>query len=222
MNWQRADKDELIAPAPPNKGKGRIRAVLALLVLGGLGWYLVDRLDAPAPREKAQETLSLSRDTDDTILPIVREPAVPATPEPDAGDLFADPGQPDGDQARAIIAQLGDAAPEVRINHAYAQAEAFRDAGRLADAYLLYFFAARQGDAASALVLGTMADPARYSADKSFLDAPDMGQAYKWYRAASEQGNATATERLAELRTQVETAAATGDEHARRLLLQWR
>jgi len=71
-------------------------------------------------------------------------------------------------------------------------------------------------------VLGSMADPAFYDANSSFLDAPDKPQAYKWYRIAADRGNAAAVERLAALRKRVEADAATGDEQARRLLLQWR
>lgn len=219
MNWQRADKDELISPPPQRKGKGRIRVLLALAALGGLGWFLLTRWDNPAPTAPPAQASIREPSNQAAILPIVRDQAEPSGPHAAAADK---PMRSDGDQAREIIAELGKAAPEVRVSRAYAQAEAFQDAGRLADAYLLYFYAAREGDPSSALVLGSMADPAFYDANSSFLDAPDKPQAYKWYRIAADRGNAAAVERLAALRKRVEADAATGDEQARRLLLQWR
>jgi len=219
MNWQRAEKDELISPPPPRKGKGRIRLVLALAALGGLGWFLLTRWDKPAPTAPPAQASVREASNQAAILPIVRGQAEPSVPH---GATPDQPTRSDGDQAREIIAELNKAAPELRTNRAYAHAEAFQDTGRLADAYLLYFYAARQGDPSSALVLGSMADPALYNAKSSFLDAPDKGQAYKWYRVAADRGNATAVERLAALRKRVEADAVTGDEQARRLLLQWR
>ena len=155
-------------------------------------------------------------------LPSLDQPSDETIPSATAeNDLGTEAILLDGERARTIIeeiqkgdAPLGDAA--------YAQAEEQRSAGRLTDAYLLYFFAARNGNADAALELGTQADPAYYSVGTSNLDAPDAGQAYKWYRMAAAAGSTEAERRLAELRGRVELQATTGDAQAQRLMLQWK
>jgi TPR repeat protein len=104
----------------------------------------------------------------------------------------------------------------------FAEAERMQGAGDLEDAYLLYRFAARHGQAQAALALGTQADPAFHAAATSFLPEPDAGQAFKWYSVAAAADSETAVQRLQELRKRVQQEALAGDEQARRLLLQWR
>ena len=84
----------------------------------------------------------------------------------------------------------------------------------MADAYLLYFFAAREGHAASALALGTQADPAQYNPQDSVFDAPDIIQAHKWYQAAAQNGNAQGRERLADLLISEHLALEVLADHA--------
>jgi hypothetical protein len=122
--------------------------------------------------------------------------------------------------ARAVIADLEHESP-VDYGAAVERAEAFQSEGRLADAQLLYFFAARGGNAAAAFALATMNDPNHHSAASSLLPEPDAFQAYKWYVAAREAGMAAADARLEALHGWAETAAADGDTDADRLLLQW-
>jgi hypothetical protein len=128
---------------------------------------------------------------------------------------------PEGEQARAIIKDL-QAQDGPTGQQAFDQAEQLRASGNKMDAYLLYFFAARQGHSDAALELGTQADPAFHSLESSALDFPDPVQAYKWYRVAIEGGNSTAQRRLTELRNQIELQASTGNEQAQRLVLQWK
>jgi hypothetical protein len=128
---------------------------------------------------------------------------------------------PEGEQARAIIKEL-QAQDGPTGQQAFDQAEQLRAAGDKMDAYLLYFFAARQGHGDAALELATQADPAFHSLETSALDFPDPIQAYKWYRVAIEAGNSTAQRRLTELRNQIELQASTGNEQAQRLVLQWK
>lgn len=145
-------------------------------------------------------------------------------------DLEAPPGAPPeppataetrGDNAREIIAALRSGSGEIDYGQAYDRAREFHEAGRLADAQLLYFFAARGNHAQAAFDLATMYDPTRYSHESSLMDKPDAFQAYKWYKQALENGANAAVERLAALRTWAEEAAAKGDTAAEQVLLQW-
>lgn len=126
-----------------------------------------------------------------------------------------------GDSARDIISALEAAADSVDYAEAYRRAEEFRSEGRMADAQLLYFYAARGGHAPAAFSLATFYDPNHHSPDSSFMDEPDPFQAYKWYSEAAEAGHENAATRLDELRAWAEQAAAAGSADAERLLLQW-
>jgi hypothetical protein len=160
------------------------------------------------------DTITESEDSselrDSVIGPISR-------PSSSAGDALL----PEGDQARAIIKDLQtQEGPTGQL--AFEQAQQLQAGGKRMDAYLLYFFAARQGHSEAALELGTQADPAFHSLESSTLDFPDAIQAHKWYRVAAEGGNSTAERRLTELRNQIELQASTGNKQAQRLLLQWK
>ncbi len=126
-----------------------------------------------------------------------------------------------GDQARAIIARLRAGESEAELDAIFAKARELQGQGHLADAYLLYFYAARQGDPAAALMLGRMYDPTGPEDVQSLVDEPIAAQALKWYRMAADAGSATAEDYLANLRGWAEDAAARGDPDARRLLLIW-
>ena len=94
--------------------------------------------------------------------------------------------------------------------------------GRIADAHLLYFFAARRGHAPAAFVLAGIYDPVRFDKDRSLLGRPDPLQALKWYRVAAEQGDGEARARLKSLESWVDARARAGDAEAERLRLSWR
>jgi len=126
-----------------------------------------------------------------------------------------------GDTAREVIEELEAGAGGADYAEAYRRAEEFLSQGRLADAQLLYFFAARGGHTAAAFTLATFYDPNHYSQDASLMERPDAFQAYKWYRTANEAGDERAATRLDELRAWAEEAAAAGNTDAERLLLQW-
>lgn len=147
-------------------------------------------------------------------------PPVPtAEPVPRAAD---DPeARERGDQARAIIARLRAGESEADLDAIFAKARELQAQGHLADAYLLYFYGARQGDPAAALMLGRMYDPTGSDDIQSLVDEPIAAQALKWYRSAAEAGSATAEDYLANLRGWAEDAAARGDPEARQLLLIW-
>jgi len=126
-----------------------------------------------------------------------------------------------GDTARDVINELEAGGDGADYAEAYRRAEAFQAQGRLADAQLLYFYAARGGHAPAAFTLATFYDPNHHSQDASLMDEPDAFQAYKWYRAADAAGDERAATRLDELRAWAEEAAASGNAEAERLLLQW-
>jgi hypothetical protein len=128
----------------------------------------------------------------------------------------------EGDRAREFIASLRTEGDEPDPAVVFDEAQRFRDQGHGEDAYLLYRYAARHGQAQAALILGTQADPALFSEQTSPLSQPAPEQALKWYRIAMAAGSKEAEIRLQDLRKRLEQAAADGDENAQRLMLQWR
>ena len=126
-----------------------------------------------------------------------------------------------GDSAREIINRLQEAPGEPDYAEAHARAEELQSEGRLSDAQLLYFFAARGGHAPAAYQLATMYDPNHHAPETSLVDEPDPFQAYKWYVAARDAGHDQAGQRLSELRAWAEQAGGEGNADAERLLLQW-
>jgi len=127
-----------------------------------------------------------------------------------------------GERARETIAELREQSEAGRPNldEAFARAEAHREAGELADAQILYFFAARNGHAQAAFRLATSYDPLHHDPSTSLLDRPDPFQAFKYYMQALEGGVAEAQTRLDALREWAEREAYANAE-AERLLLQW-
>jgi hypothetical protein len=124
-----------------------------------------------------------------------------------------------GDRARTIIADIRAGRRSYDLEKLYTQAGQFLAEQRLADAHLLYFFAARTGHPASAFVLAEMFDPNYFTKDTSLLGRPDPVQASKWYRNAANNGYAQAGERLKQLKQWVAKRASSGDPEARRILL---
>jgi hypothetical protein len=122
--------------------------------------------------------------------------------------------------AREVMADFGEA-ESADYQEAFERAQAFRRENRLADAQMLYFYAARGGHAQAAFELATLNDPIYHSEQTSLLDEPDPFQAYKWYSAALEHGVEAAEMRLDALRKWAQAAAADGNLEAERLLLQW-
>ena len=180
-------------------------------------------LPLPLPSETDPSgTLSLpsAPDTSETLpLPSATDTSEPLPlPPPPGGVATITNG---GDGARAFIYELraGGAQPDTDV--VFTEAERMQGEGNLEDAYLLYRFAARHGQAQAAMMLGTQADPAFHTAVTSYLPEPDPGQAYKWYSVAATAGNDEAVQRLRDPHKRVQQDAAAGDEQARRLLLQW-
>ncbi len=147
----------------------------------------------------------------------VRNEAEPAVPQqektPAVEETLAE-----GEAARRFLA----ASPGLDPEAIFQRAEDFREEGRPADAWLLYFKAARDGHARAAMILAEQADPAYFDAAHSMLDSPDLVQAHKWYEQAKRNGSKEAAKRLDNLMKRLEQAAADGDRQAQLLLAKWK
>ena len=155
---------------------------------------------------------------------LTREPEPEPIPEPSRPGTTVEPAQsPEerGDNARAFIDELSAGGEGIDYAQAYERARAFREDGQLADAQLLYFFAARGGHGEAAFDLAASYDPNHPGQASSLMNEPDPFQAWRWYRQAEESGHGAAGERLAALRDWAVQAAQSGDAEAERLLLQW-
>jgi len=100
-------------------------------------------------------------------------------------------------------------------------AQNYQQQGELADAYLLYFFAAREGVVDAMLVMGQMSDPTSFDPANSLLNFPDPIQAHKWYLQASYQGSTDAAVRLSNLKQWALSEAGLGNAEASQLLLYY-
>ena len=201
-----------VADSEPERRGGPWKLIVLVVVVTLIGVWLV-------PGDKGSDDTALSGGEPPSLLDLPPtaaggKPAMPAALEKPAIDTSP------GAQARALIAAMrdrGDIDLEA-VFDAATQAQAER---RLADAYLLYFFAAREGHALSAMALGSQADPSSRDAGNSVFEEADLTQAHKWYQLAASNGAGDARERLADLRSRVEQLAADGDPRAQRIALQW-
>ena len=128
---------------------------------------------------------------------------------------------PPGMRARQYIEQLRIEGTPYPFPRVFEKAEAYLRDGSLADAHLLYFFAAREGHLPAIMKLGEMADPNLFLAENSLLDHADAIQAYKWYRKAELLGHEVATDRVDDLQQWAKVEARLGDSTARQLLLNF-
>ncbi len=197
----------------PSHASGKSRSVgiiiIGVIVLTLLAVWLV-------PGDKPEHA--------DIPLPAVTdkpaESPTASTPGTDAEPTPPDAPKQEGDEARDFInkTRQNGGSPDIL----YQQANESMQSGKLVDAHLLNFEAARQGHAAAAMVLAQQADPAFHSAANSALDKPDIIQARKWYLVAASNGDKTASELLDKLHQTVIARAAAGDPQAGHLLLQWK
>ena len=126
---------------------------------------------------------------------------------------------PPGMRAREYIEQLRTAGKPYPLAQVHDKAQNFQHEGSLADAHLLYFFAARENHLPAMMLMAQMSDPILFKAENSLLDEADAVQAFKWYSKAAELGQPAATESIDKLRQWAQDAAATGNPEARQLLL---
>jgi TPR repeat protein len=220
-----------------SKGSARLRIILeitfAILILVGIYYLFAPEEEIDLPPLQQQEIDPIIRGQIEAAQGQQTEAQPPAaasstetqarptettTVTPD--ETTAQP-QVEGEAARTLIAAQrsgNDSRPLSEINRL---AETYQQQGRLTDAYLLWFFAARKGDGEAALALASLHDPNHFEDGNSLLSEADATQAYKWYSTAARQSIPQATERLQALRATLQTQADAGDMTANRLLLNW-
>ena len=183
----------------------------AVIVLTGIAiWLIPSKEPEPTPE-----------------IPLPTAPAKPATPDiqqpktqrPQTESQPVQVSEQEGDKARQTITRHQQQGGS--LDNLYSEAVELNDQGALADAYLLFFYAARNGHPDAALALGKQSDPTLFSAGTSIQEQPDLVQAYKWYRAAADKGSTEAEMLLEGLKLTVSDRATNGDPVAEGLLLQW-
>jgi len=194
------DTEENLEPQKKSQGNKTIILIAAVILITGLAMVLVpnDDKQSSGPSERGQLLQPMGMDA----------PAIDA------------PGIGEGVQARTYISQLRAQAGELDYGAAYREAVRMEKEEMPADAYLLYFFAARHGHPAASYKLATLADPSYQTPGQ--VNPSDPVQAHKWYKIALAAGVGEAEQRLSQLRKTVEQQAMAGDEKARNLVLQWK
>jgi len=126
-----------------------------------------------------------------------------------------------GASARKFIKQLRDKGEPYPFDELMARASGYAADGSLADAYLTFFFAAREGHPEAMMMMAEMSDPTLFRSENNLLDKPDAIQAYKWYRRALDSDFEPARPRLENLHQWALAEARYGNEDARQLLLNF-
>lgn len=157
-----------------------------------------------------------------TDSPAQAAPAENAQQEETASAATVESPEEPGQEARDYIARLREQGPPWPFEALMQKASGYLNEGRLADAWLLYFFAAREGHPEAMMTLAEQADPNLFQAGSSLLDAPDPVQSWKWYRRALDAGFEPARARLDALRDWAAQAAPKGDREAGILMLNFR
>ena len=129
---------------------------------------------------------------------------------------------PPGMRARQYVEQLRAEGKPYPLSQVVEKAQKYLQEGSLADAHLLYFFAAREEHLPAIMHMGEMSDPTMFRAEDSLLDHADVIQSYKWYQKAASMGHQAAAERIDSLQQWAIVEAEAGNSHARQLLLNFR
>ena len=143
--------------------------------------------------------------------------ASPGEIDRDTQDDLALPGA----RARLYIKQIRAAGEPYPLEKVMAKATEFSTEGSLADAHLVFFFAARAQHVEAMMTMGEMSDPTLFSAENNLMDHPDPVQAYKWYRMALDKGFEPARDRLQNLQRWAKSEASYGNIAAQQLLLNF-
>ena len=128
---------------------------------------------------------------------------------------------PPGMRARQYIDQLRLEGAPYPFPEILAKADQYQLQGSLADAHLLYFFGAREGNLPAIMKMGEMSDPNLFLAQDSLLDHADAIQAYKWYRKAALMGHQPAADRVINLHQWAQIESRLGNTTAQQLLLNF-
>jgi len=211
---------ELNEAAPPARRSPLIWIVLVVVGLILFAFLGGDRGDLPGKLtiEGSPETAAQGEGTIDEEI---NEPSANQDDavEETSGAIDRSLLVPPGMRARQYIEQLRSVGKPYPLSQVFDKAQNFRHDGSLADAHLLFFFAAREDHLPSMMTMGEMSDPMHFRAEDTLLDQADAIQAWKWYQKAAELGHPQARQRLDELSQWARDAAAGGDSGARQLLL---
>jgi len=215
---------ELNEPAPSARRNPLIWIVLVVVGLILFFFLSGERGDLPGklkiqatPERAVGSTTAEGRDSDANL--VSGSATGDSAAEPTSGAIERSLLVPPGMRARQYIEQLRGIGKPYPLSQVFDRAQKFNDEGSLADAYLLYFFAARENHLPSMMVMAEMSDPLRFRAEETLLDQADAIQAWKWYKKAAQLGHPQAQQRLDELGGWAQDAAAGGDSAARQLLL---
>ena len=212
-----------VADSEPPRRSGPWKLIVIVVVITLIGVWLVPD-DEPSDEVSTAQPQGPATGTDTrppSLLGGDKEDPQTADARADAPvDSTAVVDDRPGAKARALIRQMR-AQGDIDLDAVIAAARKSQIAGELADAYLLYFFAAREGSLDAALELGKQADPATRDPLSSVFENPDFNQAHKWYKMAAGGGSTEARNRLQDLQRRVEKLAASGDAQAQRISLLW-
>ncbi len=128
---------------------------------------------------------------------------------------------PPGMRARQYVDQLRAEGKPYPLPQVVEKAQKYLQEGSLADAHLLYFFAAREENLPAIMHMGEMSDPTMFRAEDSLLDHADVIQSYKWYQKAANLGHQAAAQRIDSLQQWAVAEAEAGNPYARQLLLNF-
>jgi len=141
--------------------------------------------------------------------------------ELEEGQINREVQLPAGLRAREFISQLRKQGKPYPLDEVMAKAAMFTSEGNLADAHLMYFFAAKEGGVDAMMVMAEMSDPTMFRAEDNLLDQADAVQAYKWYSQSLEKGFEPARARLEKLSQWAKAEAQNGNTSAQQLLLNF-
>lgn len=141
--------------------------------------------------------------------------------ELEEGQINREVQLPAGLRAREFISQLRKQGKPYPLDEVMAKAAMFTSEGNLADAHLMYFFAAKEGGVDAMMVMAEMSDPTMFRAEDNLLDQADAVQAYKWYSQSLEKGFEPARARLENLSQWAKAEAQNGNTSAQQLLLNF-
>ncbi|MEJ1469965.1 MAG: deoxyribonuclease [Candidatus Sedimenticola sp. (ex Thyasira tokunagai)] len=211
------------------QGNGRIRTALLLTAIAAVGYFIYTEQSQtpPAVQDNRSEIAPIDRTARvGANVPgdkkAMGEPRTVESRQPAQASAGIIENLPDGEAARTLIAAARSGQGAIDYEALYRKANLFQQQEKHTDAFLLYFFSAREGHHRSALKLGEMNDPAHFTGEGDLLQRADPTQAYKWYRRAAEGGLTEAQQRLSVLRSTTESAATSGNAKAQRLLLNWK
>ncbi len=128
---------------------------------------------------------------------------------------------PAGMRAREFIGQIRKQGKPYPLDEVMAKAALYTSEGSLADAHLMYFFAAKEGNVDAMMVMAQMSDPTLFRAEDNLLDQADAVQAYKWYSQSLQKGFEPARARLENLNQWAKAEARYGNTAAQQLLLNF-